>query len=110
MKDEIVRDEILYTYEAAINRYMNEYNHEWMCRQKKLKEIKKKQKEKREYYCKQKTYGLIIFVLSILLLIFTHELFTILGIIAGVYIIMTKKMVICNEYYFLHDGPEQWKI
>lgn len=108
MTDNVVREEVLYTYEAAIHKYERELHHEWLCRQRKLKEIRKQQQEQRRYFRNQRLTGLAIAVLSLILLVLTYEGFTILGILAGVSIMVTKKMVIYNEYYRTHGGQDQW--
>lgn len=99
MTNNIVREEVLYTYEAAINRYERERHHEWLCRQKRLNAIKEKQKAKRCYYLNQKLYGFAISVLSFIILLLGGDAFAICGIVAGVAIMITKKMVIYNDYY-----------
>ena len=106
MENNVVRDEILYTYEAAVNRYERERYHEWLCRQRRLKAIREEQKERRRYFCNQKMYGLIIAVLSLILLLLTREGFAIFGILAGIFMMVTKKMVIYNEYARTHGGQE----
>lgn len=108
MANNVVREEVLYTYEAAVHRYERERHHEWLCRQRKLKAIRKQQQERRRYFRNQKLLGLAIAVLSFILLLLTCEAFTILGIIAGVSVMVTKKMVIYNEYYRRHGGQDQW--
>lgn len=108
MTDNVVREEVLYTYEAAIHRYESERHHEWLCRQKRLKEIRAEQKAERRYFRNQRLTGLVIAVLSLILLVIFKEGFSILGIIAGVSIMVTKKMVIYNEYYRTHGGQDQW--
>lgn len=109
MNDNVVRDEVLYTYEAAINRYERERHHAWLCRQKRLKEIRKEQQEERRYFCNQKMCGLFLVLLSVILLLLTYEGLTIIGIVIGIHLIITKKMFIYNEYYRTHGGAEQWK-
>ena len=108
MTDNVVREEVLYTYEAAVNRYERERHHEWLCRQRRLKAIRAEQKERRRYFCNQKMYGLIIAVLSLILLLLTREGFTVVGILAGIFMMVTKKMLIYNNYYRTHSGQDQW--
>ena len=108
MHDNVVREEVLYTYEAAVHRYERERHHEWLCRQRRLRTIRKQQQERRRYFRNQRLTGLAIVVLSFILLMLTCEGFTTLGIIAGVSIMSTKKMVIYNEYYRTHGGQDQW--
>lgn len=40
-----VREEILYTYEAAINRYERERHHDYLCRQKQLKQSERNKRQ-----------------------------------------------------------------
>ena len=108
MTDNVVKEETLYTYEAAINRYERERHHDYLCRQKRLKAIREEQKAERCYFISQKLYGLFIAVLSFILLLLTQDGFAIFGIVAGVAVMITKKMVIYNEYYRTHGGLEQW--
>ena len=108
MEENIVRDEVLYTYEAAIHRYERERHHEYLCRQQRLKAIREEQKAQRVYFRNQKLCGLALALLSFFLLILTSEGFSILGIIAGLAMAITKKMIIYNEYYRTHGGEEQW--
>ena len=109
MTDNVVREEVLYTYEAvAINMNQRERYHKWMCHQKKLQAIRKEQNTERHYFCNQRLTGLLITVLSLVLLLVTQEAVTLVGMIAGVGIIFTKKMVIYNEYYRTHGGEDQW--
>lgn len=108
MTDNVVREEILYTYEAAIHRYERERHQEWLRRQKRLEKIRKQQKAKRKYFRNQKLTGLAIVILSLVLLVLTREGFTLLGVLAGIFIMATKKMVIYNDYYRKHGGADQW--
>lgn len=108
MSDNVVREETLYTYDAAVNEYERRKYHEWLCRQRRLQTIRTEQKERRRYFCNQKLYGLLIAVLSAVLLVLTQDGFAVIGIAAGIAIIITKKMVIYNEYYRTHGGMEQW--
>lgn len=108
MTDNVVREEVLYTYEAAINRYERERHHEWLCRQKRLREIRAEQKAERRYFRNQKITGLVIAILSFIILVISKEGFALVGIFGGIAISITKKMVIYNEYYRTHGGDEQW--
>ena len=100
---------VSYNLEAvAINMNKRERYHKWMCHQKKLQAIRKEQKAERRYFCNQRLTGLLITVLSLVLLLVTQEAVTLVGMIAGVTIIFTKKMVIYNEYYRTHGGADQW--
>ena len=109
MPDNVVRKEASYNLEAvAINMNKRERYHKWMCHQKKLQAIRKEQKAERRYFCNQRLTGLLITVLSLVLLLLTQEAVTLVGMIAGVTIIFTKKMVIYNEYYRTHGGADQW--
>lgn len=108
MTDNVVKEEVLYTYEAAINRYEREKHHEWLCRQRRLEAIKEEQRLERQYFCNQKITGLCIALLSFVLLVITSSGIALLGILAGIATMVTKKMVIYNEYYWTHGGTDQW--
>lgn len=89
----VVKEEILYTYDAAISRYERERHHEWLCRQKKLQAIRERQKSKRQEQVKQKFYGLIISLVGIsTALLGIGE--GILLIIAGIAIMITKEIIL----------------
>ena len=110
MKENIARVKTFYTYGAAVKRYEEERHHAWLCNQKKLKSIRREQQERRKYFCNQKLYGLLIAMLSVILLVLTQETLLIIGMAAGVFLTVTKQMVIYNEYFRTHGGTEQWKI
>ena len=105
----VVREELLYTYEAAINRYERERHHDYLCRQKKLKAIRAEQKARRTYLRNQKLLGLLVAVLSLVLMVFAQDGLAVFGIIVGAWVMVTKKMVIYNEYYRTHGSADQWK-
>lgn len=109
MENNVVREETLYTYQAAISQYEREKHHAWLCNQKKLQKIRKEQQEKRKYFCNQKLCGGIIFILSIFLLVLTANAVMIAGMILGLYVMFTRKMIIVNDYWWKHDGLNQWK-
>lgn len=108
MTDNVVREETLYTYDAAINLYERRKHNARVHMQEKLQAIREEQRAKRRYFCNQKLYGLLITVLSLVLLLLTHDGFTLVGIASGIGIMLTKKMVIYNEYYRTHGGEDQW--
>lgn len=109
MPENVVREETLYTYEAAINRYERERHHDYLCRQKQLKAIRAEQKARRTYFRNQRLLGLLMVVLSLVLMVLAQEGLAVFGIIAGAWVMVTKKMVVYNEYYRTHGGADQWK-
>lgn len=109
MTENVVRVETLYTYEAAVNRYERERHYDWLCRQKRLKEIKREQQEKRTYFCNQKLLGGMWIILVCVLSILIGNPIGLVLAIPGIAIVATKKMVIVNNYYWTHSGTEQWK-
>ena len=109
MPENVVRKEASYNLEAvAINMNKRERYHKWMCHQRRVQTIREEQKAKRRYFCNQRLTGLLISVLSLILLLVTQEGFTLIGVVAGIAIMVTKKMVIYNEYYRTHGGADQW--
>lgn len=109
MMENIARDEVLYTYEAAINLYERECHHDYLCRQKKLQAIRAEQKARRTYFRNQRLLGLLMVVLSLVLMVLAQEGLAVFGIIAGAWVMVTNKMVVYNEYYRTHGGADQWK-
>ena len=107
--ENVVREETLYTYQAAVKRYEEERHHAWLCRQKQLKEVRKEQKERRKYFCNQRLYGGIIFIISAFLLILTADAVMIFSMILGLYVMFTRKMIIVNDYWWKHNGLNQWE-
>lgn len=111
MDDKIVKTEVLYTYEAWLNRYERERHHEWLCRQKEFKEIREEQRKRRNYFCKQKMAGILITIISVFLMIlfllgctgFAEIVATLLfwGLPAGfgLLLILTDEMVIMDKYW-----------
>ena len=89
----VVKEEILYTYDAAISRYERERHREWLCRQKKIQKIREHQKLKRQKQIKQKFYGLIISCVGISTM-FLGIGEGILLIIAGIAITATKEIIL----------------
>ena len=111
MPDNVVKEEVLYTYDAAINLYERRKYNDWVHMQGRLQAIREEQKAERRYFCNQKLYGLLITVFSLLILLVKFEelaIIGIVGVIAGIAIMVTKKMVIYNEYYRTHGGADQW--
>lgn len=104
MKDNVVKEEKLYTYDAAIAIYERKNHNAWVHRQKKLQAIRKAQQERRRYFLNQKLTGLMLSLLSLVLLVLTREALTIIGIVTGMALMITKKMVIYNDYARTHSG------
>lgn len=71
------------------------------------------EKEKRRYFCNQKLFGGIIVMISLLPFLIAGNLTYLLpcsiGVIIGVGMVLTKKMVIVNDYWYNHGGADQWK-
>ena len=107
---EIVKEEVLYTYDAAVKRYEEERHHDWLCRQKKLKEIRKAEQERRRYMMNQKLLGFLMFVVVVIATALCGNLVCLTLAFPGVYVMFTDKMVIVNSYYRTHGGFDQWKI
>lgn len=109
VQNNITRTETLYTYEAAINRYEQERHHAWLCNQKKLEAIRQDQKERRRYFCNQKLIGGFWVITFLLLTMIIGDLVCVILALPGVGLMASKKMVIVNDYWWEHGGPEQWK-
>ena len=102
--------EILYTYEAAVAEYERKRYHDWLIRQNKLMEIRAEQKAKREYFLRQKAIGAFMLLVTILLTILTTDIICLIFAIPAVAMIITKKMILVNDYYWQHEGDKQWKL
>lgn len=63
-------------------------------------------RERRLYFCQQKLYGVFMAVLSLVLLVLTREGFCVAGILLGAYAIITKQMILVNEYWWEQQGKE----
>ena len=107
---EVVRTETLYTYDAAIKKYEEERHHDWLCRQKKLKEIRKAEQERRRYMMNQKLIGFLGFLMVFIATMLCGNLACLVLGLPGVYAMFTDKMVIVNDYYRTHGGFDQLKI
>lgn len=111
MGENIIRtEEKLYTFEAAVNKYWDEQNHSWKCRQKKLEEVRQEQREKRQYFLNQKLLGFLGLLAVIIATALCGNLACLTLTFPGIYAMTTDKMLIYNEYYRIHGGSEQWKI
>lgn len=100
MEENIVRTETLYTYEAAINQYERERHHAWLCRQKKLKEIRQEEQNRRTYFCNQKLCGLVYTIVAFILFILIRDPVCAIFVLPGIILISSKKMLIVNEYWW----------
>ena len=107
---EVVRTETLYTYDAAIKKYEEEKHHAWLCRQKRLHEIRKAEQERRRYMLNQKLLGFLALVAVVIATSLCGNLACLTLAFPGVYAMFTDKMVIVNSYYRTHGGFDQWKI
>lgn len=92
-EDNVVRDEYLYTYEAAVNRYERERYHEWLCRQNKLNQIKYKRKERRRKLLNQKLVGFIGTAVITLITILAGDITCIALSIPFVFALMSNKII-----------------
>ena len=101
---DIVKTEILYTYDAAVNEYERRKHYDWLCHQQKLKAIRQEQKAYREYYLNQKLIGGIWILLVLILSAIIRNPAGLALVLPGIGIIATKNMVIVNEYYWTHGG------
>lgn len=114
----IVRDEELYTYDAAINKYEEEKYHTWLVSQRELDKIKVEQNEKRKYFCNQKLFGCVMLLIgiigSLLLTVISWDIrWLIVGLIPvmiGIKLIVTDKMYIVNDYWWKHGGDKQYNL
>lgn len=98
--------ETLYTYEAAVKRYERERHHEWLCRQKRLQEIREEQRDRRKYFCEQRFYGSLLTIICLMMFCFTKDGMCLLFTIGGIYITISKKMLLVNDYFYKHHGEE----
>lgn len=107
--DNVIIDEVLYTYEAAVNRYEQERYHTWLCNQKKIREIREKQKEKRRYFLNQKLIGFFGLLMVVIVTVLCGNLVCLALGFPGIYAMVTKKILVVNEYYYEHNGVSQWE-
>ena len=91
--ENVVAESDLYTYDAAITRYERELHHEWLCRQRKLQEIRQQQKEKRKAEIKQKLIGIFLIIIGIFFLLFGEGGGFFIAA-AGLVVALTKKNVL----------------
>lgn len=70
-------------------------------------------KERRHYYCNQKFLGVVLIGIALVLCFVLGDLsgffFASMIALAGIAMILTKKMVIVNDYWWEHGGASQWK-
>lgn len=107
---EIVRAEKLYTYDAAVKRYEDEKHHSWLCKQKQLKQIRKAEQERRRYMMNQKFLGFLALVAVVIATMICGNLACLVLAFPAVYAMVTKEMIVVNEYYRTHDGFDRWKM
>ena len=107
---EVVRTEKLYTYDAAIKKYEEEKHHAWLCRQKRLQEIRKAEQERRRYMMNQKLIGFLALVAVVIATMICGNLACLVLGLPGLYAMFTKEMVVVNKYYITHGGFDQWKM
>lgn len=99
-----VKEEKLYTYDAAIKRYEDERHHSWLCRQKQLQEIRKAEQERRRYMANQKLLGFLGLVAGVIATMICGNLACLALAFPAVYAMVTKKMILVNEYWWRQNG------
>lgn len=77
-------------------------------RQLRWKEKHAADRERRLYFCRQRFIGLLLTVLSIVLCAVTGNIAALPFAAIGGCIMVTKKMILVDGYYWTHGGPEQW--
>lgn len=107
---EVIRTEKLYTYDAAIKRYEEEKHHSWLCKQKQLKQIRKAEQEHRRYMMNQKLLGFLGLVAVVIATALCGNLACLALAFPAVYAMVTKEMIVVNEYYRTHGGFDQWNM
>lgn len=96
----VAKEETLYTYDAAIRRYEEERHHAWLCRQKRLKELRQKELERRRYMMNQKLLGFLGLVAVVIATIICGNLACLVLSFPGLYVMVTKKMILVNDYWW----------
>lgn len=102
------------TYEDWENLHMHKWRAEARERQIRWNKKHACDAERRRYYCNQRFLGILIIIVALIPFLATFNLVWLLlgsiGVILGIGMIVTKKMVIVNNYWWTHGGPEQqWK-
>ena len=95
-----VKEEKLYTYDAAIKRYEEERHHARLCRQNQLKEIRKAEQERRRYMMNQKLIGFLGFLMVLIATALCGNLACLALAFPAVYAMVTNKMIVVNEYWW----------
>lgn len=95
-----VKEEKLYTYDAAIKKYEEERHHSWLCRQKQLKQIRKAEQERRRYMANQKLLGFLGLVAVVIATMICGNLACLALAFPAVYAMVTNKMIVVNEYWW----------
>lgn len=99
MGENVAITETLYTYDAAINRYEAERHHSWLCRQKRLEQIRKAEQERRRYFLNQKLCGFMGLLMMLIVTIVCGNPVCLVLAFPGVYAMFTNKMILVNEYW-----------
>ena len=102
----VVKEEKLYTYDAAVKRYEEERHHAWLCRQEQLKQIRKAEQERRRYMMNQKLLGFLALVAVVIATMICGNLACLALAFPGVYAMVTKQMIVVNEYWWQQNGGE----
>ena len=97
------------TEEQWREKYIHQARAEARARQNRWNEKHERDNERRVYFANQKFFGVIwITIVSVLTVIIRNPTCLVL-MLPGIGMIVTKKMVIVNRYYYEHGGPMQWE-
>ena len=110
--NEKVEEIVCMTYEQWEELHIQRARMEARSRQRRWREKHEADRKKREYFCMQRFIGGLIAAASLVVFLAFRVPGMILGsmgIIVGLYMAITKKMVIVNDYWFENGGADQWK-
>lgn len=62
--------------------------------------------ERRMYFLHQKTLGALMILISIFLFVYTMDLEVLVCAIPGIFMTVTRKMCLVNDYYWNHRDSE----
>ena len=112
MKETKVEEIVCMTYEQWEELHNQRARMEARSRQRRWREKHEADRERRTYFCNQKFIGGLVAAGSLVVFLAFHIPGMILGsmgIIAGSYMAITKKMVIVNDYWYKNGGADQWE-
>lgn len=67
------------------------------------------ERARREYFCKQRFYGLLeVMAVLLITLIIGNYAFGAMAL-PGICLMCSRKMLLINDYYWTHGGDRQWK-